>query len=532
MTEPAVTVTEFVDRHRDEIGEVGTPPQPHAPAPLSPDPESVRAALWELSQRGKLSATDRYRLAADLVVAWLHVRGRFYFDKAVGDFAAVLYFDATRKLLLPVQGDAFGAWLSDALAMNRAERGFAFVLSAVETEGLSERATGIEPATYWAARPEAVYLSNGTGAMVRVTPGTVESVDNGTDGVLFPAGATLAPWSLIDPVDPFESCSLFRDVETAAGHGKDLFRFWATSLPTDQSTKPPLCLTGPIGSGKTRAIRGLFELYGMPERVNAVHKNGEGDFWVAMESGGLSCFDNADTRTDWLADALASAATGGCMEKRRLYRDKDRVTLRARSWVAVTSANPSFAADAGLADRLLVIRLNRRRGKTAEAALSAEVLAARDAGLSWIAQTLAAALADRDPVPDGLNARHPDFAALAVRIGRAIGRETEAVAAMKTAEADKSLFALENDSIGSTLLECLASRPFTGSAADLLAAMVETDPALESKLSVKRLGRRLSALWPHLQAVFEAERQRNGHTERWEYTFQPPPKDTSCRVCR
>jgi hypothetical protein len=125
----------------------------------------------------------------------------------------VLYFDATRKLLLPVQGDAFTAWLADALSMNRAERVFSFVQAAVETEGLSERATGIQPATYWASTGAACYLSNGPGRMVRVTAAGVDVVDNGTDGVLFPYGSTLAPWGLTDPADPFEACSLFREYE-------------------------------------------------------------------------------------------------------------------------------------------------------------------------------------------------------------------------------------------------------------------------------------------------------------------------------
>lgn len=61
----------------------------------------------------------------------------------------------------------------------------------------------------------------------------------------------------------------------------------------------------------------------------------------------------------------------------------------------------------------------------------------------------------RDPTPTGLNRRHPDFAAFAVRLGRALGREAEAIAALQHAEADKSAFCLENDSIGAALLAYL-----------------------------------------------------------------------------
>jgi hypothetical protein len=308
----------------------------------------------------------------------------------------------------------------------------------------------------------------------------------------------------------------------AAPHGPMLFKLWATALPADGKTKPPVCVTAPVGGGKTALVRGLFALMGIPETVNAVSKAGEGDFWAAVDAGGLVCFDNCDTRVDWLADALAAAATAGTFTKRRLYTDRDRVTLRARAAIALTSANPTFAADAGLADRLLVVRLNRRTGETAESALFDQVRAARDAGMSWIAHTLARALADVAPVPSGLNARHPDFAALAVRIGRAMGREAEAVNAMRAAEADKHLFNLENDAVGAALLELVSAGPFEGTAGALLEALKVIDPAFEGRLSDKRLGKRLSKLWPHLENTLSAVKDRDGHTRTWRYMFKPP----------
>jgi len=495
-------------------------PKPQTSAPVGAA-DGIRAKLWEIAQTPKTTPTERNRSSAAAVVEWLHGRGRFYFHAERRDYASVMFFDATRKLLLPVQGDAFTAWLSDALAVNRSETTFKYVLAQVETEGLSERATGIEPGAYWAATPTAFYLSCGPGRMARISAGGVAMVDNGTDGVLFPCVATLPEWTLTAPVDPFDTCTLFRNASAQAAHGRELFRLWVCSLPSDQRTKPPLVLSGTVGSGKTRLARGVCELFGLPQRIAAILKNGEGDFWAAMDCGGLAVFDNADTRTDWLPDALAAAATAGTLEKRRLYTDAERVSLRARSWVCVTSASPSFAADAGLADRLLVVRLGRREGATAEAALSDEIAAHRDAGLSWIAHALSRALADTDTVPDGLNARHPDFARLAVRIGRAIGRGEQAIAALHAAEADKGLFNLENDTVGAALLDMLQAGPFNGTAADLLAALVAIEPGFDGRLSVKGLGKRLSKLWPHLTNVFRAQSEK-GHGGTIRYSFRPP----------
>jgi hypothetical protein len=59
---------------------------------------------------------------------------------------------------------------------------------------------------------------------------------------------------------------------------------------------------------------------------------------------------------------LACAATGGSQRRRRLYTNSDLVTLRANAWLVLTTANPTFASDAGLADRLLLVRTHRVEG--------------------------------------------------------------------------------------------------------------------------------------------------------------------------
>jgi len=171
-----------------------------------------------------------------------------------------------------------------------------------------------------------------------------------------------------------------------------------------------------------------------------------------------------------------------------------------------------FASDAGLADRLLVVRLERRAGATAESALFDEIREHRNAGLSWLCATLAAALADKQPVPGGLNRRHPDFAALAVRIGRAIGREQEAIAALQAAESDKSLFNLQNDDLGATLLAFMQGRQdgFRGTADALRTALKESGAGFDDCFwTTKRIGRRLEKIWPHLEATLQAKKVKD-----------------------
>jgi hypothetical protein len=168
--------------------------------------------------------------------------------------------------------------------------------------------------------------------------------------------------------------------------------------------------------------------------------------------------------------------------------------------------------------------MNRRTDETSDASLSDEIREHRDAALSFIARTLATALADTERTPAGLNQRHPDFAELAVRIGRAVGREAETVHALKSAEQDKSFFCLENDNIATALLTYLANgETFTGTASELREKLIATDTDLADKLSTKRLGKRLSMLWPHLEKVLATTKQETGRGRIITYTLKIRP---------
>jgi hypothetical protein len=525
---------------RSQIGKAEKPTADSNRAGQTSEPgeqaADIRGEIVRVLLDGKLSQTEQRTQIANAVTQALAGRGRFFFHAERRDFDSAMYFDGERKQLLRIRADAFGAWLAEWLAVNRADGLFKFIAAQVETTALAGRqTTGILPESFWALRPGAIYLSSGDGRAVKITPGDVQLVDNGADGVLFAAGNTLAPWTLAEPQDPFGTCSLFSRANCAASHGLDLLRLWILSLPTNPASKPPLCLAGDIGSGKTRLAKGIAELFGLPFVANKAEDFGEDSFWASLDAGGLFTLDNCDSKNKWLADAVASAATDGCSQRRKLYTDAERVTLRARAWLALTTANPTFASDSGLADRLLLVRMNRRTDETSDASLSDEIRKHRNAGLSFIARTLATALADTQRTPAGLNQRHPDFAAFAVRIGRAIGREAETIHALKSAEQDKSLFCLENDSIATALLAALASgETFTGTAGELRAKLIETDPELADKLSARRLGKRLSMLWPHLEKVLATAKQETGRGRITTYTLkcQQNGNDGECGECQ
>jgi len=492
---------------------------------FSPNEAQIRAdllaAVLSIRNDPALSnaAARRNVLISIEVVTALCRLGQFYFNVDFKTSDGCLYFDRHRKLLLPIQSDLFKFWLSEWAVVPRHEVIWDAVFKKVEHAALVGPLTQpVTPESYWASREDPVtsaltiYVSNGDGHVIRINAAGLRQVDNGTDGVLFAVGKTLRPWNLTAPVDPFTTCRIFGEMKAADTHGLLLAKLWIYSMPTAATTKPPALFTGVVGSGKTRSARGVAELYGIPEVVQKVQAEAEDDFWTAVNGGGLLILDNADTRTRWLPDALAASATGGTVSRRVLYTNSDTMLLRAKAWVIVTSANPSFASDAGLADRLAVVRMERNEKDTEDASLSREVTRARDSALSHIVSTLQSALADTTPIPSGLNYRFPDFGRLAYRIGKALGLETETMQALAAAEADKAAICIENDPVLTALLGFIrASGQFRGTAKELGTQLSIFEPDIAENCSAIRLAKRLRNHWSHIKSVLEAfyEESRN-----------------------
>jgi hypothetical protein len=61
---------------------------------------------------------------------------------------------------------------------------------------------------------------------------------------------------------------------------------------------------------------------------------------------------------------------------------------------------------------------------------------------------------------------------------------------------------------------------FTGTAVELVPRLVEMDGELREKLTAKRLGKRLAALWPHLEKAINATREIDRRSVT-HFSFKP-----------
>jgi hypothetical protein len=473
----------------------------------------------------KLDSMSIRKITSDVVIGWLKIRGQFFFHEELRNYESNMYFDGETKKLFTLESPDFHTWIATESMINRSTSGFKFVMSDIHDETLQGKdSRGVIPSVLWERKGQVIYISCGNSRMVRLDGQSVSMVDNGTDGVLFMSGRSMEEWELLEGAgeDPFAESKLFKGASFESQYGLMLTRLWVLGLFAKHRTKPCIVFTGTFGSGKSRTAKGIYEMIGAPYRLSTVKENGELDFWVSLNDGGLCCFDNVDSRNKWFADAMQAASTDGRTEVRKMYTH-EMMQLVANASVMLTSNNPTFATDSGLSDRLIIVRLDKTRAHSSDKGLTDDFLTRRGKTMTWIARTLSAALADEGPIDANINMRHPDFADFGLRCGRACGMYEEACAALKAAEMDKSLFPIENDFVGKKILEKLSGNggSFEGTATQLsellMADFDNPDESIKKSFSVRVLGNVLNKYRDQFRAVLGmTSRTKDG---RSLYTF-------------
>jgi hypothetical protein len=461
----------------------------------------------------KLDSMSIRKIQSDVLIGWLKIRGQFFFHEELRNFESNMYFDGETKKLFTLESPDFHTWIATESLINRSTGGFTYVMSDIHDETLQGKdSRGVIPSVLWERKGQIIYISSGNSRMARIDGQSVEMVDNGTDGVLFMSGRSMEEWELLDGAgeDPFATSKLFQGASFESKHGLMLTRLWVLGLFAKHRTKPCIVFTGSMGSGKSRTAKGIYEMIGAPYRLSTVKENGELDFWVSLNDGGLCCFDNVDSRNKWFADAMQAASTDGRTEVRKMYTH-EMMQLVANASVMLTSNNPTFATDSGLSDRLIIVRLDKTRAHSSDKGLTDDFLSRRGQTLTWIARTLSTALADDRPIDANINMRHPDFADFGLRCGRACGLYDEARDAMKAAEMDKNLFPIENDFVAKKILETISENggQFEGTSSDLSAILLakyeNPDESTKKALSVRVLGNVLSKYKEQFRAILGME---------------------------
>jgi len=519
------------DKHNGEVVEKGKYYLSEDNEPLKLSLTSMYAmafgnvARFGASDRGfKMGARCVSDIQAAITLLWLRSRGKFFWDENTKGFATSLFFNEETGVLMRVRSDEFAAFVATESEINRESTGFKYLMSLVDDAAMSDQVSqGVVPSNMWDRRGDAVFISSGDAEMYRIKGGRVDKVQNGTDGVVFMRGKTLAPWTLdAGPgVDPFSKALIFTGASWADKNGSMNVRLWVLNLFACHATKPLLLITGAMQSGKTRMAKAVKEILGVRQdgRLDlSVQQVEDGDkgldaFWATVNDGKLEVFDNLDTKIKWVSDTLQNVATDGQTKRRTLYTTFGVSILRANAHIILTSNNPLFSTEGngGMADRLISVHLDTNRAVAMDTELSEDIARNRNQFMTWIARTVAAALMDTGEVDQSINRRHPDYGRFSVRCGRAFGNEQAVIEALGAAEADKSLLPLRNDMITKEILHVLEDNGYSmrfssGEMSDaILARMGEDDTDEKSRViyGARRVGKAMSRYMRQFGVIFK-----------------------------
>jgi hypothetical protein len=313
-----------------------------------------------------------------------------------------------------------------------------------------------------------LYVSNCGQEIVKITPVKIETVPNGTDGVLFlePRMQSRQPMKLVD--DP-EVESIFREKviesvnfsDNAHGMSKAsqqrLFESWVESVyfPELNPTRPILVLSGEKGSGKSSAARMIGRLIFGPDFEVRHLPDTPAEFDVATTNERLVAFDNVDSLSKWLEDKLAGCATGATITRRRLYTENEQETFTVTARIVLTSRTPRFRRE-DVAERLIILSLSRFGCFRPECELDEEFVRNRDLLFSGLMHALQGVLQSLEATGDFHyqgEQRLADFASFSMRNAIGRGEEREMAEALSSLLTEQEAFSYEESALFAFLQE-------------------------------------------------------------------------------
>jgi hypothetical protein len=507
---------------------------------LEPRHLSVRETIAAI-RSAKLSVRAKRKQISDVVLTDMQARGLFFRTEE-----GLQYFD--REGHKPINVDVSAAvpvrcHLNEVYDINASEAEYQFVYEDLRTLA-SNHGTEIDLRYFAHYQPDKcrLYLAASETAMFKVESEGLELVPNGTDDVVLRVPKDMqAVKASKKPADRSAMDQLLALPNIVDGeHATEkqmrlLYELWIwgvlfgiDALPT----RPIVLMHGPKGSAKTAGGRGLIRtLMGKNADVSTFSPTKMDGFDAALTNQHLVVADNIDGgRYHGIEDKLAVAATGGKLELRKLYSTNEQVRIAARAFVIITSRAPkSFTRD-DVVDRLLYLKVARRKNYRAEREIMRDVARKRSAFWRYVLDTapkLLLALCERPPATNEF--RMADFAEFALCIGPAIGYSRKEVhAALAAGESEKLAFAAEQSELANALAELVKDKPKTSeffekshTATELLQELVDR-PGGFRRMAPTTFGQRLHSEWEAICQRVRIARREDKKAKAYRYTLEKP----------
>lgn len=383
-------------------------------------------------------------------------------------------------------------------------------------------------------KSKTVYLSAYNGKMYRIDGGTVQTVSAGEEGVYFAdddcgvhVDVDVAPHgALIDRLTNINFAESGLSGITPDQQRKALIIWmFALAFPDLMPTKPLLLVEGTQGSGKSAVCQMIqYVLMGSANPM-ILSKNKEDDFGVLLLRSPIAVFDNTDSFIEWVPDAICAYTTAGQWKKRKLYANDEEHIIKPHAFIAIASKNPASFRREDVADRCIILRLERRRGFKRFEKIKAELLDQRAQLFGeyiWYVNRIVEELrVYGDEEAEEEVHRMADFAALGRVVGRVMGWAPEEVQEVMLAlQGERDAFINEEDPLVDIMHKWIAYKPKSGpqpigrwvNVIELLAELESMAQAysIPFKYTARTLAQKIRS--PHIEREFVVnQRVEGGH---------------------
>jgi len=322
------------------------------------------------------------------------------------------FFNKDDKLLMDVEGTDFYLFLRERYGIAKKEKDE--IVDAVRTEIYgSKNEIEAHKVAYFDNKKNILYVSDHNNGIFRLDGKNIKVVDNGTDGIFFEYNSEYAPFDIdvsnLNGVNYFsrgeisekskkwlENCGLkINEKMLRYGFSMDKFRneesylrkylidrahfateeernltpeeqkyllftyFYSMFFESIQMEKPIACFVGAKESGKSFIAESIGKiLFGEKYQLRHV-PSAVKDLNTILGTNYYMGFDNLDTFVkNELIDAFCIAATGGVIEKRKLYTDREIVKTHPKVFIIITTREARFKRD-DLVSRLLIFKTKK-----------------------------------------------------------------------------------------------------------------------------------------------------------------------------